>query len=104
MQRGGVCYILGNSSCSVLYVGVTSDLVKRMHQHIAGTFAGSFTDRYNCKCLYWYQFFDNIEGAIFREKQIKGGSRKSKFALIDEMNPGRINLFDAETGELIILP
>ena len=75
-----------------LYAGVTSDLVQRIWQHREGV-TGGFTKRYGCKLLVWYEFHATIHGAIAREKQIKGGSRKAKLALIEAMNPDWRDLY-----------
>ena len=82
-----------NQSNTVIYAGVTSDLIKRIHQHRQGLLEG-FTKRYNVKKLVYYEIFENIQVAIAREKQIKGGSRKKKIELIIEHNPEYKDLFD----------
>ncbi len=87
MERGGATYILTNKNHSVLYVGVTSDLVKRMYEHKNKIYESSFTKKYNVDKLVYFEVFHSIEEAIFREKQIKGGSRKKKIDLINAMNP-----------------
>jgi putative endonuclease len=87
MQRGGAVYIITNTHHTVLYTGVTSDLRSRTLQHINEDYPDSFTARYNCKKLVWYELFGSIEEAIAREKQIKNRNRKYKKALIHSMNP-----------------
>ena len=82
----GFTYILTNDNRTVLYVGVTSDLARRLQQHADGAGKG-FTWKYNCKALVYVERFENIDDAIQREKQIKGGSRKKKVGLIESMNP-----------------
>ena len=79
-------YILTNSSNKVLYVGVTNDLERRCYEHKQKLIEG-FTQKYNVDKLIYYEKFDSIELAIFREKQIKGYSRSKKDALINEINP-----------------
>jgi putative endonuclease len=79
-------YIMANRRNGTLYTGVTSDLSQRAWQHREGAGAG-FTKRYGCKLLVWYEWHDDIELAILREKQIKAGSRKRKLALIEAFNP-----------------
>ncbi|MDY0103922.1 MAG: GIY-YIG nuclease family protein [Lentimicrobium sp.] len=86
-------YILSNKNNTVLYVGVTSDLVKRCHQHKKKLYKG-FTQKYNVDKLVYYEVFDFIKVAISREKQIKGYSRKKKDLLIDTMNPARNELYN----------
>ena len=70
-------YILTNSSNKVLYVGVTNDLERRCYEHKQKLIKG-FTQKYNVDKLIYYEKFDSIELAIFREKQIKGYSRSKK--------------------------
>jgi putative endonuclease len=76
-----------NKRNGTLYTGVTSNLVKRVWEHRTHTYIGSFSDRYNCTQLVYYCGFDRIEDAIAEEKRIKGGSRKAKLQLIEDMNP-----------------
>ena len=76
-----------------LYTGVTSNLVGRIWQHREGQVKG-FTKRYRCKLLVWYETHDTMEQAIFREKQIKAGSRAKKLQLIESMNPEWRDLWD----------
>jgi putative endonuclease len=86
-------YIMANKRNGTLYTGVTSDLVGRVRKHRAGTLGG-FTARYGCKTLVYYDVGVDMRGAIQREKQIKGGSRRKKIALIEAMNPEWRDLFD----------
>jgi putative endonuclease len=79
-------YILASKRNGTLYTGVTSDLVKRVWEHRESVVDG-FTKRYGCKMLVWYELGGGMAGAIMREKQIKGGSRASKLALIESSNP-----------------
>ena len=76
---------MANRRNGALYTGVTSDLVRRVWQHKEGL--GGFTTRYDCKMLVWYALGGDMTGAIAREKQIKGGSRAKKIALIAKLNP-----------------
>src|SRR3954468_704314 len=87
MKYGGCVYILTNKYHTVLYTGVTSDLKKRIWQHQNKEFGDAFTAKYNCDKLVYCESFLRIEEAIAREKQIKGGSRKAKEALISNLNP-----------------
>lgn len=84
---------MANHRNGTLYVGVTSDLIKRVWQH-RESLGDGFTKRYNCKLLVWFALADTMDAAIVREKQIKGGSRKKKLALIEAMNPDWEDLFD----------
>ena len=79
-------YLMANRKQGALYTGVTSDLPKRVWQHREGV-AESFTKRYGCKRLVWFELHSTMEYAILREKQIKAGSRRKKIALIEEANP-----------------
>jgi putative endonuclease len=71
---------------TVLYTGVTSNLKKRVYEHKAKLVEG-FTHKYNIDKLVFYEVSENVESSILWEKQIKGGSRAKKIALIDRMNP-----------------
>lgn len=86
MTRGGAVYILTNSNNTTLYTGVTSNLLRRLFEHKTGVNKFSFSSRYNLCKLVYYEVFPNIEEAIYREKQIKGGSRKKKIELINKIN------------------
>jgi len=86
-----------NSSNSVIYTGVTSDLVKRVYEHREKVVDG-FTKRYNVCKLVYYEIFEEITEAIFREKQIKAGSRKKKIELIVSMNPEFKDLYEKICG------
>ncbi len=87
MERGGFAYIMSNTHNTVIYVGSTADLQVRTHQHKTKEFPNSFTARYNIDKLVYYEFFEFIEEAIAREKQIKSWSRMKKDELIKGMNP-----------------
>lgn len=86
MKKGGAVYILTNKNHTVLYTGVTSDLITRLYQHRTGAYKMSFSSRYAVNKLVYYEIFHSIEDAIAREKQIKGGSRKKKEDLIISIN------------------
>lgn len=87
MERGGYTYILTNKNHTVLYIGVTSNLGNRMYEHRAGKYKTSFTYKYNVKELVYFEEFLSIEEAIYREKQLKAGSRQKKLDLINGFNP-----------------
>ena len=80
-------YILTNHSKTVLYTGVTNDLIKRLYQHRFHDDKNSFTYKYNCYKLVYYEGTNSVEAAIVREKQIKGWTRAKKNELIEETNP-----------------
>jgi putative endonuclease len=85
-------YIMASKPNGTLYVGVTSDLVQRVWQHREGA-ADGFSKRYGCKLLVWFELHATMEYAIASEKQLKGGSRKKKLALIEGGNPQWRDLF-----------
>jgi putative endonuclease len=68
-------YILSNKNNSVLYIGVTNNLIKRIYEH-KNKFVDGFTKKYNLNKLVYYEIFDNAENALNREKQLKAGSRQ----------------------------
>ena len=87
MVRGGYIYIMTNKNKSTLYIGVTSDLVKRIYEHRNHENPNSFTARYNLDYCVYYEEFADIDTAILREKQLKGWTRKKKDCLINQINP-----------------
>jgi putative endonuclease len=94
VKRGGAVYIISNKVHSSLYIGVTSDLKKRVYEHKNNAFPGSFTAKYKLHKLVYFEGFHRIEEAIAREKLLKGGSRNAKNELINSMNPKWRDLFD----------
>ena len=94
-------YILTNKNNTVLYTGVTNDLVRRCHEHINKLIKG-FTEKYNVDKLIYYELFDDINLAIIREKQIKGYSRKKKEQLINNLNPDWKGLYN--NGQITKIP
>jgi len=91
-QKGGFVYLLTNKNHTVLYTGVTSNLVKRAGEHKEHKFRG-FTHKYNAEKLVYYEFFPTIQDAIEKEKIIKGGSRQRKIDLINSLNPDWEDLY-----------
>lgn len=85
-------YIMTNRYNTVLYVGVTHSLATRIRQHKEKLIPG-FTKSYNIEKLVYVEFHSDIRDAIEREKQLKGGSRKQKEALIESLNPEWKDLF-----------
>ena len=79
-------YIISNLHNTTIYTGVTNDLVRRMEEHKKGL-GGVFSKKYKLRKLVYYEIFRDINDAIAREKQIKGGSRMKKLELIESMNP-----------------
>ena len=80
-----VVYIMANKKNGTLYVGVTSNIQRRVYEHKEGAIDG-FTKRYNCKTLVFYEAHGTMESAILRERKIKCGARKKKIDLIESIN------------------
>lgn len=79
-------YMMANSRNGTIYTGVTSDLIKRVYEHKYANEPG-FAQKHGCKYLVYYELIEDMSSAIAREKQLKGGSRKKKLALIEKVNP-----------------
>jgi len=79
-------YILTNKTHTVLYTGVTNNLIHRLYEH-RNKLADGFTAKYNVHKLVYYDYVKDIHSAIAREKQIKGWTRQKKIQLIESMNP-----------------
>jgi len=84
---------MSNKNDSVIYIGVTSNLIKRVYQHKAKILKG-FTSKYNCDKLVYFEEFKDINQAITREKQLKSGNRKRKEELIKKENSNWNDLSD----------
>ena len=84
-MKAGFVYILANRKNGTIYIGVTSDLAKRVWEHREGVVAG-FTKKHGCKLLVWYEAFDDIQQARQRELQMKEWKRAWKIKLIEESN------------------
>jgi putative endonuclease len=82
-----------NKYNTVLYTGVTNNLMRRVWEHKEGS-GSIFTSRYRITKLVYYESYENINLAIAREKQIKGGSRQKKIDLITNLNPGWNDLYE----------
>ncbi len=93
MRKSYYVYILANKRNTVLYVGVSEDIVKRVWQHKNKVVKG-FTKKYNVDKLIYYEIYENPEEAIKREKQLKGGSRTDKVMFINKMNPEWRDLYE----------
>ena len=87
-------YIMTNKYNGTLYVGVTSDLIKRVWEHKNDVYKG-FTSKYSLHRLVYYEITESIMSAIEREKQLKAGSRQKKKDLINSMNKEWIDLYDS---------
>ena len=79
-------YILASERNGTLYIGVTSDLIKRVWEH-KSDFVVGFTKQYQVHTLVWYELHENMESAIVREKQLKEWKRQWKVELIEKLNP-----------------
>lgn len=86
MEKKGFVYILFNKRNGTLYIGVTSNLVKRIHEHKTKVVKG-FTEKYNTDKLGYFEIYSDIRTAIEREKQLKDYSREKKIELIEKDNP-----------------
>jgi len=87
-------YIITNSRNTVLYTGVTGNLVARTYYH-KNKSVSSFSSKYNLEKLVYYEVYEDVNLAIEREKQIKAGSRKKKVDLINKFNPDWKDLYNS---------
>ena len=85
-MKGGYIYILSNKNRTTLYIGVTSDLDRRIAEHVEGE-GSKFSSKYNLTDLVYFEEFDDISEAIAREKQLKNWKREWKINLIKRLNP-----------------
>ncbi len=86
-------YIVASKRNGTLYLGVTSDLLRRILEHREGSFPG-FATKYGCRILVWYEQHFDMRDAIKRETQIKGWLRKWKLELIEKGNPQWRDLYE----------
>ena len=91
--RQPAVYVLASKKNGTLYVGVTSDLVKRVWEH-KNNFVDGFTKKYKVHSLVYFEMHENMEAAITREKQIKFWKRCWKLELIEKKNPLWKDLYD----------
>ena len=85
-------YLLASSKNGTLFVGMTSDIIKRIREHKSDVVEG-FTKKYGVPTLVWYEIHENMESAISREKTIKGWKRQWKLELIEKENPAWTDLY-----------
>ena len=85
-------YLLASHKGGTLYVGVTRDLVRRVHEHKSDAIP-SFTSRYAVHDLVWFESTNSVEAAIQKEKQLKNWRREWKVALIEVSNPDWADLY-----------
>ena len=93
MRRQPAVYILASKRNGTLYIGVTSDLAKRVWQHKNDVVDG-FTKRYSVHQLVWYELHETMESAIEREKTLKNWKRVWKLELIENSNPSWQDLYE----------
>jgi putative endonuclease len=93
MSKQPAVYILASKRNGTLYVGVTSDLVKRVWEHRNNLVEG-FTKRYGLHQLVWYELHESMDSAIAREKRLKDWKRKWKVQLIEKTNSNWQDLYD----------
>jgi putative endonuclease len=93
MNKNPFVHILASARNGTLYVGVTSDLLKRVWEHKNDVVEG-FTKRYMVHKLVWFEKHETMESAIAREKAIKEWKRKWKLELIEEQNPEWVDLYN----------
>ena len=92
MNKKPAVYIVANKRNGTLYIGVTSDLVKRIWEHKNNVVEG-FTKRYKVHRLVWFELHETMESAITREKRLKNWKRKWKMELIEGINPDWEDLY-----------
>ena len=93
MQRSYWVYIVSSQRNGTLYIGVTNDLARRIHEHKTKALPG-FTSRHNVCDLVWYEEHTDINDAIAREKSLKRWERKWKLKLIEAVNPEWLDLYE----------
>ncbi|MCB9046434.1 MAG: GIY-YIG nuclease family protein [Chitinophagales bacterium] len=87
MSKSGAVYIMSSVNRRAIYTGATSDLKGRVWEHKNRIYPNSFTARYSCVRLVYFELYDSIGAANDAERKIKGGSRAKKIALINGFNP-----------------
>jgi putative endonuclease len=90
-------YLMASRRNGTLYLGVTTDLIRRVHQHRTGTVPG-FTARHGIRMLVWYEPHDDVVAAIQRETSLKRWTRAWKIALIERTNPTWHDLWEEITA------
>lgn len=93
MNKQYYIYIMTNKNHTVLYIGVTNNLKRRVYEHKEKLING-FTTKYNINKLVYYEVYEDISNAISREKQIKSGSRQKKINLINNINKEWKDLYE----------
>lgn len=85
-------YIITNQHNTTLYIGVTSNLLHRIYQH-KNKLANGFSSKYNLNKLVYFELFEDMENAIYRERRLKKWNRDWKNRLISELNPSWADLY-----------
>ncbi len=93
MEKPSYVYMLANAPYGTVYIGVTTDLIKRVWQH-KNKLADGFTKKYVVNQLVWYEVHQTVLAAITREKQLKKWNRAWKLDLISQQNPRLLDLYD----------
>lgn len=92
-MKPGYVYIMANKRNGTIYLGVTSDLPKRVYEHRNGLIAG-FTQKHGCKMLVWFEQYDDLEEARAAELRMKNWNRQWKLKRIERMNPEWRDLYE----------
>jgi putative endonuclease len=87
MNKQGYVYVMTNKNRTTLYIGVTNDLCRRIHEHKNHLIKNAFTDKYNLEYCIYYEEWEYFDLAINREKELKKWNRTKKEALISKKNP-----------------
>ena len=93
MGKSGYVYIMASQRNGTIYLGVTSNLPKRVYEHREGLIEG-FTRKHGCKLLVWYESYDDIQEARATELRMKNWNRQWKLKRIERMNPDWRDLWD----------
>ncbi|MGK6321802.1 GIY-YIG nuclease family protein [Sphingomonas sp. DT-51] len=93
MEKAGFVYIMASGRNGTIYIGVTSDLPRRIWEHRSGVIGG-FTKKHYCHRLVWYEAHESIEAARHRELQMKEWKRAWKLREIEGLNPDWDDLYD----------
>jgi putative endonuclease len=93
MKKRSFVYILASAKHGTLYIGVTSDLIRRVYEHKTKVAPG-FTRKYDVTKLVYFEIFDDAMSAIEREKELKKWRRDWKIRLIEENNPAWVDLYE----------
>ncbi|MBR4475140.1 MAG: GIY-YIG nuclease family protein [Alphaproteobacteria bacterium] len=93
MEKHGYIYIMASAPMGTLYIGSTSDLVGRVFEHKNKVYPNSFTAKYNCNILVYYEQIDDMNNMVYRERELKKWNRNWKLRLIIQKNPDWKDLY-----------